>query len=656
MKRALCSIFLFFCLGSCVFSAGNEEAFDVPAADSFVEITDSQVNEAFERLAPHPRLLLTDKQIEIVQKKLSRDPVWAKCYAALKEQADKMMKQPPVKYELTGIRLLSVSRMALRRLANWSFLYRMTNDVKYAKRAEEEMLAIAAFQDWHPRHYLDTAEMTMAVATGYDACFDALGPQSRATIREAIVTKGLKTSTQRRLRWMANKANWNQVCHAGLLFGALAVAEDAPELARKITKRSVNGVTWSMLSYEPDGNYTEGPGYWSYGTSFNILLVAALESALGTDFGRSDSPGLLKTIQYFESTFGATGKVWNYPDSGGGRMFEPTALWFTVKLDAPGVTYNENRRLIELYQRSSQEKANRLLSIYSPILQGRLAYCAFLWGPELSSVQDGKTVFKNPPVPKALGYVGIGNGLCPVAFFRTSWTDPNAAWLGIKAGSPSSPHGHADAGSFVYEKNGVRWAIDLGPENYNKIEQLGMKLWSNKQDSDRWKLFRYSNYSHNTLTVNGALQQMAGKGVFTETHIGQAGEASSARIDLTSIYKKELESAHRNATLYPDGILETVDSVKALPDRPAQVEWRMLTEAKVQTTATNQVELESTGPDGKTPVKLNLTANASIPLEIEIRDASKNEDFDADNPGVSVVIVRGNLKPGQSTDLTVTLK
>ncbi|MDO5567168.1 MAG: hypothetical protein Q4G59_10970, partial [Planctomycetia bacterium] len=194
------SLFLYIC-------GWKKDPFDVPPADSFTEVTASQVDEAFTRLAPHPRLLLTDKQLENARKKLANDPVWAKYFEAIQMRADDMIKLEPVKYKLTGVRLLSVSRTAILRLANWSFLYRMTKDAKYAARAEKEMLAIAAFEDWHPRHYLDTAEMTMAVAIGYDACFDALSPQSRETIRQAILEKGLNTSTEKQLGWMKNKAN-----------------------------------------------------------------------------------------------------------------------------------------------------------------------------------------------------------------------------------------------------------------------------------------------------------------------------------------------------------------------------------------------------------------------------------------------------------------
>lgn len=60
---------------------------------------------------------------------------------------------------------------------------------KYLDRAEKEMLAIAAFSDWNPSHFLDVAEMTMAVAIGYDWTHDALSASSKSIIKEAILKK-----------------------------------------------------------------------------------------------------------------------------------------------------------------------------------------------------------------------------------------------------------------------------------------------------------------------------------------------------------------------------------------------------------------------------------------------------------------------------------
>ena len=70
--------------------------------------------------------------------------------------------------------------------------------------------------------------------------------------------------------------------------------------------------------------------------------------------------------------------------------------------------------------------------------------------------------------------VYVAQGKNPVCLMRTSWKDPEALFIGFKAGSPSVNHGHMDIGSFIAEANGVRWAVDLGSQNYESLESKGM--------------------------------------------------------------------------------------------------------------------------------------------------------------------------------------
>ena len=60
------------------------------------------------------------------------------------------------------------ARAALRRISVLGALYQLDGNPKWADGARATLLAVAAFPDWHPVHFLDTAEMAMAVALGYD--------------------------------------------------------------------------------------------------------------------------------------------------------------------------------------------------------------------------------------------------------------------------------------------------------------------------------------------------------------------------------------------------------------------------------------------------------------------------------------------------------
>ena len=140
-------------------------------------------------LTGHPRLLLLAGEEGGIKRTISSDKVWTNLQQAILTECDKLLTVAPVERIQIGRRLLDKSREALRRLFFLSYAYRMTQQQKYLQRAEKEMLAIAAFSDWNPTHFLDVAEMTMAVSIGYDWCYGSLTEKSRTIIKDAIIKK-----------------------------------------------------------------------------------------------------------------------------------------------------------------------------------------------------------------------------------------------------------------------------------------------------------------------------------------------------------------------------------------------------------------------------------------------------------------------------------
>ena len=107
---------------------------------------------------------------------------------------------------------------------------------------------------------------------------------------------------------------------------------------------------------------------------------------------------------------------------------------------------------------------------------------------------------------KAPKGVYSGNGVTPVVMFHTDWTfSESDVYLGVKGGGAGAPHSHMDAGSFVFDAEGVRWAKELPNPSYTSMEgpmiKLGGSLWKMEQNSLRWRAFAYNNRQHNTLTV-----------------------------------------------------------------------------------------------------------------------------------------------------------
>jgi len=216
----------------------------------------------------HPRLLADAARFEQLKQAVKTDPLLKAWYAQVRAEAVRILSQPPSTYEIPdGLRLLATSRRVLDRVTDLAFLYRMEGDRKWLDRAWAELDVAAHFKDWNPRHFLDTAEMTNAFAMGYDWLYDGLTPDQRATIREAIIEKGLKAAlpTYRLKNWWASaRHNWNQVCNGGLGMGALAIGDEAPEVCGLILNEALRSLPLALRQYGPDGAWAEGPGYWHH--------------------------------------------------------------------------------------------------------------------------------------------------------------------------------------------------------------------------------------------------------------------------------------------------------------------------------------------------------------------------------------------------------
>ena len=161
----------------------------------------------------HPRIFFNAKSEVEIQHRLESNPLLKQAKDFHLSVADSLLNHEPLPRKMDGRRLLLVCRVYLERILFLALAYRLTGDRRYLAKSEKEMLAAAAFSDWNPSHFLDVAEMTAALAIGYDWLYDDLKPDVRTKIKEAIIEKGLKPSLDE-IRWFVRaRNNWNQVCH-----------------------------------------------------------------------------------------------------------------------------------------------------------------------------------------------------------------------------------------------------------------------------------------------------------------------------------------------------------------------------------------------------------------------------------------------------------
>ena len=512
---------------------------------------------------PHPRLLVSNQErgqdegysthyeysLKDLQRCVGGNPVARQADSVIVAFCDAVLDKPPVTRKMIGRRLLHTSRAALKRIFWLGYTYRVHGGDAYARKAIDEMLAVSAFSDWNPAHFLDVGEMTTAVAIGYDWLYDKMTPRERKTVARAIIDKGLKPAQNPSDAWFyTSEINWNAVCNAGMVYGALAVWEEDPDFCRSMLLKSLESNKLAYKAYE-GGGYPEGYNYWGYGTSFQLMLAAAVNYAFpGKDGLYVDSSSLSFDFVRFTST--PAGNCFSFSDA----YRKATGQYMQVWGNRWGL-YPEIRILEETgFDRLCEERL----------------FPMFLIG------LAGRGMSADVPVDH---YFQCG-GTTPVFIYRSGWRSRDDDYLGIKGGLTMSSHSHCDQGSFYFESDGVTWATDLGMQDYNSLETAGVDLWDMTQDSERWSVFRIGPFSHNILTVNGHTPKVNHPASFSRTWMPKEDVRQNrigAEMDLTDLYTEDLDSCRRAVYLW-DGDLHVMDLVQA-GDSVCTVRWAMCTEA-----------------------------------------------------------------------------
>ncbi|RMF41309.1 MAG: DUF4962 domain-containing protein [Planctomycetota bacterium] len=487
----------------------------------------------------HPRLMATADSFASIIELCQANPRAAACRERLRENALRLIDTPPLEYEIPdGKRLLAVSRAAKDRVLLLSLMYRLTQEKQFAARAWKELDTVTRFKDWNPSHFLDTAEMTFAVAIGYDWLHDVWTDDQRRQLRQAIIEMGLEPglAVYREGGWWSRaNHNWNQVCNGGMGVGALAIADEEPELAADVLHAALHSLPLAMREFRPDGGWGEGPGYWRYATEYNVYLLAALRTALGEDFGLSQMPGFPATGEFPIYFTGPTGLTFNYADANDGWGGAPQLFWMATAFNRP------------VYAAAQL-----------PYATSRPSALDLLWGAEWLD-RDLQSEFRD--LPKARHFSGVG-----VVTMRSAWNDPRATFVGFKGGDNRVNHSHLDLGTFVLDADGVRWAVDLGPDDYNLPAYFGRR---------RWTYYRLMTEGHNTLVINGQNQSPTATAPIIRFEAN--AEGATAVADLTKAWPDTTRVLRSMALVGRDVIIrDEVDAEKAV-----RVDWHMHTSANV---------------------------------------------------------------------------
>lgn len=561
----------------------------------------------FSKIKGHPRIFFKDSEIDFIKNSIKTNNVANRYHNQIIKSAKEHLNAPKLEYKLdaSGRRILGISREFLRRIALHAYAYKFTKDPIFLAAAEREMLNSASFKDFNDRHFLDTAEMALALSIGYDALYNELKPETRQAVETALIEKALKRAIVRKYVYKL-RDNWNQVCSAAMITTAICVFEKDEALTKEILRKCSNAPMLTLNNYAPDGVYPEGLAYWDFGTSFQVLHIKALERVFGKDFGLSKAQGFLESAEYETLGMSHTGKIFNFSDATENCQISSAIFWFA----------NRSNNLGVLSPIKEAVKDPKSVGEHGITVKTSFARLLPLFMDDIAAVDFDKIPEKSTPFK-------IGLGPCSIALIRGS-INGQPVFMGIKAGIDANNHGHADTGSFVLDIGENRFVSDIAILPYQMMEKNKINLWDKKQDSERWRLIRYTNSSHSTLTVNGKVHNVYAKAPI----VGKIDNAAcrGVLIDLTAPLAPEVEKATRAIKLIDNKKIEIVDTIKAPEQKDAEVVFCIPTQAEVKMEK-DSIFLKR---DNKT-LKISATSNANTKPEMFDRKPTNPKDYFLDN-------------------------
>ena len=453
----------------------------------------------------------------------------------LEKEGERLLSVPPVEYKLNGLRLQTQTRRAIDRVTTLALLFRLTGRDAWLRRAVMELNAASNFRDWNPTRFVDTAEMTHAFAIGYDWLFNSLTAEERGWIREAVLAKGIDQALpfyRQKSWWTREHYNWNVVSNSAMAMAALAVADEAREKSAEVLRAMYESAPFGLNTFGSDGSWPEGPFFGEYTSRYACLLLSSLDTALGGDLIPPGMRGIEKSGRFRASVLGPSNRLFNYGDGPEEPVGAPEMFWLARRFGMPTLAWSEARALDRIARPDPLHLA---------------------WFDREARPPQGP----NWPLDAVFSSAGV-------AVFRSSWEDPGALFLGVKGGDNKASHGHLDLGGFVVDAGGVRWASDLGADDYTA------------STLSRNSFYRVKTESHNTLVVEGENQDPR-----AEAKMGKletAPDLSWVQIDLSHTsprirrWTRRIGLAQRQAVMVEDSLRS---------DQPIDVIWGMMTDADV---------------------------------------------------------------------------
>ncbi len=525
----------------------------------------------------HPRLLYTKPQIEFILNKIDTDDDFKKAYNDLIAKADlELSLENKSLYEGAPSKQTASSTLQSS-MGTLARAYLLTGNSKYAVKGIEIMDAMIKWQeltnDLYAGHWMTT------IAMGYDSFYNYMksikdGQQIINKFNKAIYSMVIAAhidayqGNTSKLDHMKIQDNFAGVGVGGLMSILVAVADEKEfegEVAYLLENAMKTMEVFACLFY-PNGGYYESVGYSTYGLGTFTTALVGMKNSFGGFYGLEKAKGFAEygySLTFLQST------DWNvcYHDGSTGYVETNLAETFSYLFDDP------NQAALAQRQKNLMNRSKDIseLFFYTMATEGKedrinldaLGTDRYFYGAEAGGFSSDMNV-----------------------------ADPT--FVGIHGGLTNIPHDMLDLGQFFFESDNVKWATDLGSDDYNitgYFEEGGYRLYRKRPEGE------------NCIVLN---PQVDPEGYYGQ-NLGARAElimldmnkpkGAMAAYDLTSAYARDANKYVRGYYFGDDRNSLIVQDELSLKGN-TEFYWFMQTGAEIEILSNNQARLKSSS--GKT--------------------------------------------------------
>jgi len=542
---------------------------------------DEDIDTAIKTYSPnnqHPRIEFTPESLARAKEGAKTDKQLQMIINNIFVSAEKIIGKPGVERKLHDGKRASYISTTGDYLSSLSAAYLLSDDE--AKKAEykSEMWRhichvgdTELFPDWHMQQNsaLGTCEGMYGFARAFD-WVDWTQEEKDFIVdicRRNVFDHALHAYTCNGHAWYHSicygNGNQSLISNGGVMVAAIAMYDEDPEYFQDVIRGALRATEGGTIVYFPNGEYAEGISYWRYAGGRFPQVFKAMQTSMGTDWGRTEIPGVLETATFPFRMRGAT-TAYAFGDG------QPEDAVIPLMMFCADQTNNKS---LAQYRKDKMGQSGSIVDVAN-------------WVFDTEKYNDGLDVYD----------ADIYNQNNSTVILKTGWSLADAT-IALHGGANNDPHGHMDVGSFQLDMNGVRFGMDLPRDEYN-LRDLGH--YNKKRVDEFWPegypftgghYYRIKGEGHNTVIANRQETNIksskdaksydmnrGGKSTFTKTEFGET--TSFAILDMTDtndIY----ESAIRGVKLDKmNNIIEVQDNFTAKSE--TDFLWSMHTYAQIE--------------------------------------------------------------------------